>query len=85
MNRACALLTSPVITEGYNLMPLFPISPDVVVVAASDSMIHLSISIVTEGMVDSLRKAIILEKLLNEMIELGLIIKPSHEVRDNGK
>lgn len=63
----------------------FPIEPDVVMLAAMNKMVHLTISIQCETIMQSLQSATKLERLLDEMVDLGLIIRPSHEVTENGK
>lgn len=63
----------------------FPLEPDVVMLAATDQMLHLTISFESRSIVESLQNYPRLEKLLDEMVDLGLIIRPNNEVRDNGK
>lgn len=63
----------------------FPVDPDVVIVAAMDKMVYLTIGIECNSLAKSLENAAKLERLLWEMVDLGLITKPKHQVNDNGE
>lgn len=63
----------------------FPLDPDVVILAAMDRMVYLTVGIECSSLAKSLENAAKLERLLDEMVYLGLITKPKHQVSDNGE
>lgn len=63
----------------------FPIDPDVVILAAMDKTVYLTIGIECNSLAKNLENAAKLERLLWEMVDLGLIIKPRHQVNDSGE